>query len=265
MPELPEVETVVQQLQHSILGKKITSVTIHDAQVADNNLEKAVGSKIVTISRRGKYILLHLDIKSVILAHLRMTGHFQYYPQKTNSLENYCTAMITFSDKSVLTHHDLRRFGELSFHSQKDVEKRLSALGPEPLSKQFTVQQFQKMLSQFPRSQIKSKLLDQHFIAGIGNIYAQEALYHAGITPVAKIGEISLPRQERLYTQIRRILTLAIEKNGTTVDNYSHLDGKGGFQNFLAVYQKTSCPQNHPLQFLKVGGRGTYYCPKCQR
>ena len=264
MPELPEVETVVRQLQQTVQGKKIVSVTIHDPKVAAANVVKAKNSTIVNVSRRGKYILMELSNRSILLAHLRMTGHFQYLSQK-KPLQKYCTALLQFNDGSALTHHDIRRFGELSFLSAAETEQRLSSLGPEPLAKNFTLAQFQTLFAQYPRAQIKTKLLDQSFLAGLGNIYAQEALYHAGIHPAAAIRDIPALKQKKLYTEIRRILTLAIEKNGTTVDNYAHLDGKGDFQEFLAVYQQTHCPKKHSLKFLRLGGRGTSYCPTCQK
>lgn len=264
MPELPEVETVVRQLQQTILGKNIVSVTIYDPKVATPDLVKAKNNKIQSISRRGKYILIQLSNNAVILTHLRMTGHFQYLTEKDSSA-SYCTARLGFQDGSALTHHDIRRFGEFSYLSAAATAQRLSSLGPEPLAKDFTAEKFLALLAQSQNSTIKTKLLDQSFIAGIGNIYAQEALYHAGINPSAKIKKISELKQKKLYTEIRRILFLAIEKNGTTVDNYAHLDGKGDFQGFLAVYQQTHCPKKHVLKFLRLGGRGTSYCPQCQK
>lgn len=264
MPELPEVETIVRQLQGKVAGKTIASIVVHDSKVADRNLSRASNLQITSLYRRAKYIVFNLNNKSSLVAHLRMTGYFQF-SDVTSNPGDYCAAQLKFSDGSCLTFHDIRRFAEFSYLSPPELEARFSSLGPEPLDKQFTLQQFRTILAKVPRSVIKSKLLDQSFIAGIGNIYAQEALYHAGILPTTPIKDISRKQQEKLYTEIRRILALAVEKNGTTVNNYAHLDGKGKFQGFLAVYQQTHCPQKHPLQFLRLGGRGTYYCSTCQK
>ena len=149
--------------------------------------------------------------------------------------------------------------------SKKHLDLALERLGPEPLSRKFTVGQFKKMIGRKKKANVKTMLLDQQFIAGIGNIYAQEALYHAGIDPRRKLGELSTLEVEKLYKEMRRVLVLAIKKKGTTIESYLHIEGAGGFQKHLAVYHCQKCPRGHRLKNLKLGGRSTYYCEKCQK
>ena len=129
----------------------------------------------------------------------------------------------------------------------------------------FTPEKFKVLFSRKRRANIKTTLLDQKFLAGVGNIYAQEALYHAGIDPRRKIESLSEPELDKLYKELRRLLELAIQHHGSTVDNYSHMEGSGGFQKYLQVYQRKNCPKGHGLKKEYVGGRGTYYCPRCQK
>jgi len=148
---------------------------------------------------------------------------------------------------------------------KKQLQQVLDRHGPEPLDKNFTLRQFQEILAKKARSNIKTMLMDQAVIAGIGNIYAQEALYFAGISPLRQAGSLSSQEAKKIYTEIRRILQQAITHHGSTVDNYSNLEGSGGFQNYLAVYQLERCEKRHALEKINIGGRGTTYCPTCQR
>ncbi len=269
MPELPEVETIVTQLRSKILGKTIKSAEILDKIVVDNKISGKIPFKINNINRRGKSIIFDIGNSNYILTHLRMTGHFHYLTAQEKTTESnyqkYCVAKFYLNDNSLLTHNSIRRFGRMTLMNKTQLTKALSKLGPEPLSPKFTAKEFIQLLSKSPNAIIKNKLLDQSVIAGIGNIYAQEALYHAGISPSKKIAAIPELKLKRLHQEIVKILTLAIHHNGTTVENYTNLNGKGGFQDYLAVYQKEYCPKNHLLEKITIATRGTYYCPECQK
>jgi len=278
MPELPEVETVVRQLQRKILGRKIVKIDINDAKVIDKNVKQFLRQPIKSIERRGKAIIISSDEKYLV-AHLRMTGHFYHVMKreenkgkeeekkrkkiKEGDYRKYLCGIFYLDDGSFFTFNEIRRFGGMRYMNKRQLQLFLQSLGKEPLN--IKKEEFVGLFKKYPSSTIKNKLMDQRIIAGIGNIYAQEALYHAKINPQRKIQEISKEKLALLHTKLQKILTLAIKKNGTTVSNYNHLDGKGDFQDFLAVYQKVFCPQKHSLKRIIVGGRGTYYCPRCQR
>ncbi len=259
MPELPEVETIVRQLQSTIQGKIINTVEVRDRKVVDNLIRKATPSTIRRISRRGKYILMHLDNGHVLLTHLRMSGHFQYQKEP----DRYTAAVFHFQDGTKLTFNEIRRFGRMTVVKERKLLKILSSLGPEPLD--CSSSQFQQSLLKKRRANIKSTLLDQRVLAGLGNIYAQEALYHAGIKPQRTVETLKDKEIRKLHQSIQSTLRLAIKQCGTTIENYTSLEGSGRFQKFLAVYGKENCPKKHRLQKVKIGGRGTWWCGKCQR
>lgn len=267
MPELPEVETIVQQLRQKILHKTIQRMDILDPKVVDQRIKSYLPFTITAITRRGKSIVMVLDDGHFLLTHLRMTGHFHYRAknEKDDSYKRFLCGIFYFTDGSFLTHNSIRRFGSITLQDKVSLEKVLSKLGPEPLAETFTASDFAALFSRFPNANIKTKLLDQHCLAGIGNIYAQEALYHAGINPERKVKEISASQLKLLYSELRRVLLLSIKYQGSTVDNYASLTGEGKFQDYLVVYHKINCPQGHSLQNIKKGGRSTFYCPQCQK
>ena len=193
MPELPEVETVVRQLNATVKGKTIVAIDVLDRKVIQSTLPKIVPAKIINVERRGKSIIFELDRNRYLLAHLRMTGHFYYLSQgsKDTTYKQYHVGTFHFQDHSFLTHNSIRRFGRITALTQTQLNKALSTLGIEPLSKECTTQKFTSLFQSKPNANIKNCLLDQHLIAGIGNIYAQEALYRDGIHPEKKVKEIS--------------------------------------------------------------------------
>jgi formamidopyrimidine-DNA glycosylase len=256
MPELPEVETVVRQLNCHLNGKEITKLAIMDPKVVDSAIKRHLPFTINNIMRNGKYITFHLNNNKFLFTHLRMTGYFNI-----NKQDQFTVAKFQYGD-NYFTYSSIRKFGSIKLLNQQDLNIQLAKLGSEPL--QLSSQKFVTLLQKHPNANIKTKLMDQTLISGIGNIYAQEALYYASINPQKKIASISLKQLRQLYGEIQRILKLAIKHNGSTVDNYSNLDGKGNFQNFLAVYNQIHCPQKHQLKKIKIGGRGTTYCPQCQ-
>src|SRR3989344_2908999 len=278
MPELPEVETIARQLQSKIAGKTILGIDVLDKKVIDENIANILPSRIVDVSRRGKSIIIQLEQKNNLLAHLRMTGHFyhianqdrsyianqdrSYIANRDKSYKKYLSGIFKLNNGSFFTFNEIRRFGSVKLFTNEQLNRELSKLGPEPLSIKDV--EFAALLKNYPSSVIKTKLLDQTCLAGIGNIYAQEMLYHAGINPLKKIRDISEAKLALLHQEMQRILRLAIQNNGATADNYSHLAGRGNFQNFLAVYGQERCPKKHQLAKIKMGGRGTSYCKVCQ-
>jgi len=264
MPELPEVETIVQQLRERILYKTIISTEIIDPKVIDKKINYLLPVRITNVTRKGKLILLNLDNKNNLLIQLRMTGHFHYLKKEVDqSYQNHLCGIFYLDDNSFFTYNSIRKFGSVQLKEEKETKQILDKLGPDALDT--TKSEFIERIQKYPRSKIKTKLLDQSFIAGVGNIYALEALYYAGIDPQRKIATISEKKLKGLHQHLTNTLKLAIKHKGTTAMNYTHINGSGNFQNLLAVYNKSSCPQGHPINKITLAGRGTYYCPKCQR
>ena len=269
MPELPEVETIVQQLRRKVVGKTIVKLEVVDTLV-DKKIKEILPIKVIDIYRRAKAIIFQLEKHHFLLAHLRMTGHFHYLPhlqdlKQLQECEKFLTAKFYLHDGSLLTHNDIRRFGYIKLLNAEQLQKELAKLGPEPLAPEFTSEKLAQMLVKKKKSTIKSLLMDQHFLAGLGNIYAQEVLYLAGIDPRRKAGELSIAEIKKLWEKIRSVLELAVKHHGTTVENYVHIEGSGGFQRYLTVYQQEKCPKGHLLKKLDLGGRGTSYCSVCQK
>lgn len=262
MPELPEVETIIKQLREILTGKEITAVEIVDKSVVDEKIAQLAPFTIKNVHRRGKSIIFELDNSLYLLTHLRMTGHFHYVKGLDQKYLNFMMAKFYLDDGSFLTHNSIRKFGSIKLLNENELNLELSGIGPEPLD--ISMDEFLSLLSRYPKSTIKTKLMDQSFVAGIGNIYAQEILYHAGIHPKKKIKDVPKERLIKLHQQMQRVLALAIEMKGSTVDNYTSLSGRGGFQGMLAVYRKSYCPKDHPIVAVNLGGRGTSFCPICQ-
>jgi len=262
MPELPEVETVVRGLQNTIIGETILDLEVpwEKALVVDDPYESMVGKSITGVRRRAKYIVIELDQGSLVV-HLRMTG-------KLTSLfsEKHVTVMLHFESGNSLYFQDTRKFGRMVY--TEDPQKMLAHLGPEPLSEAFTTDVFYEML-QGKNRLIKPLLLDQTFLAGLGNIYVDEALYQSGIQPLSIASSIPRIRVKSLHAAIKSILSASIQAQGTTVLNFSHGDNQSGtYQGALQVYGRGGepCLQcERPLVKIKVGQRGTHYCERCQK
>ncbi len=280
MPELPEVETIVRQLQRQVQGKMIVAARISPLgrRIVDARISRIFPLNILKIFRRAKAIVIVLGKKYVLLVRLGMTGHFDYVPGKPKlssknkspfesaaTEEKYVRVTFRLEDGSVLNYVDIRQFGSVQIFTTAGLNHTLAAFGPEPLAPEFTVDAFRALLSRKKKARIKVTLMDQNFIAGIGNIYAQEALYTAGIRPQRKINTLKPTEIQRLHHSLQKVLRKSIQHHGTTVDNYTHMDGAGDFQNYLQVYGKRQCPKKHLLTKVYLGGRGTYYCPQCQR
>ena len=280
MPELPEVETIVRGLQKKVTGKKIDRVEVRynkifrdccgrpfsDQELADV-LKSLEGRSIAGIRRRGKYIIFDLG-GLLLLIHLRMTGKFSSEPGLLS--DKHTHIVFYFTDKGFLAYNDIRKFGTFQIIcSQADYQKAtVSRLGPEPLGDDFTLEYFLREMKESMKN-IKAFLLTQEKIAGIGNIYADEILFFAGIDPERLCNTIDQEEAQRLYLGIREKLLLGIDAGGASIRNYVNESGeKGRFQELLKVYGKKGCrcPRcGNELKVKTVAGRTSTFCPECQK
>lgn len=266
MPELPEVESVRRQLRPRLVGRRVQGVA-STPQARMGPLEAAVGRRIREVGRRGKYLLVDLDGTHELVVNLGMTGSLRLRGQDGWQPDAYVRATLTLDDAE-LDFRDVRRFGRLGVVAAGDHASipMLAQLGPEPLSDDFDVAGFAGELAR-TRMAVKPFLLSQRAVAGVGNIYADEALWAARINPKAR--RVGRDRAARLHGAIRRVLADAIEREGTTFRDYQMVNGQsGGFAGCLAVYGRGGrpCPRcGHELRKAVVGQRGTTYCPRCQR
>lgn len=273
MPELPEVETVKRSLQKKIIGKKIIRVLInYGGNIRQPGMEmfrlSLVDKVFEDIDRRGKFLIFYLSEEMALVVHLRMTGQL-VYTESELPLEKHTHLIFRLNDGMDLRYLDIRKFGTFDLLSREKLSnfKSLNQLGPEPLSEDFTVEKMRESISKSERV-IKNLLMDQTFVAGIGNIYADEILFEVGLHPETNIQSLSEKDFYSLHEAIVAILNLGISHRGTTFRNYVDGDGRQGqFQELLKVYGRKGnlCSRcEAEIQKIKVGGRGTYYCPKCQ-
>lgn len=269
MPELPEVETVVQSLKLQLIGRKIINFEPLWSKVVDASLLEVFnfsveGQIIRDISRRGKFVLLQLN-NVIVAIHLRMTGTL-FFTDKPVSDYKHITALFRFSAKEKLLFRDLRKFGRIYLYS--DFQELDHKLGIEPLGTEFTAEWLWSNLPHRQR-QLKALLLDQSFIAGLGNIYVDEVLWQAKLHPLTHSNKVTTAKTKALYTAIVSILTDAIMAKGTTIQNFT-FEGErtGQFRDKLQVFRNedTPCPRcKTTIRKIRVAGRGTYICPRCQR
>ncbi|MCK4525028.1 MAG: bifunctional DNA-formamidopyrimidine glycosylase/DNA-(apurinic or apyrimidinic site) lyase [Candidatus Andersenbacteria bacterium] len=300
MPELPEVETIKNDLREKILNKKIKEVDLRLKKIVKSSVKSFVldleGNKFTNIKRRGKLLIFSVETRQCLvsttkylLIHLRMTGQLIYQKGKEitagghsdggrdealsrlyNDLPNKHTHIIFhFSDKSQLFFNDLRRFGVAKIVNKKELEKITNSFGVEPLEKDFSLKIFRDLIKN-KNGNAKAFLLNQKYIAGIGNIYADEILFEAKILPSRKINSLDLKEIKKIYQAIRKILKKAVKYRGTTFYSYTDARGqKGNFTKFLKVYKrgKKKCLRckKGVIQKVKIAGRGTRYCNRCQK
>jgi len=267
MPELPEVETVKNELAPHVIGHTIISITPVWAGIikvipVEEFTERVTGQKITALSRHGKYLLFHLSGGDKLVVHLKMTGSLIL---SASEPPQYTRAIIHLDNGQNIYFRDPRKFGVLKLI--KDVSEVESKLGPEPFDRDFTVEVFAERLKN-RTSPIKALLLDQKFLAGVGNMYADEALFAAKIYPERISGSLTLDEARRLYRSIRKVLTEAIGYGGASIVTYYHPDGSTGtahFQFNVAHGMRETCKVcGTRIKRIVVRGRGTYYCPKCQ-
>ena len=271
MPELPEVETVVNNLKPILSGKKILRIEIAPRakknlrNISLRKLNQIIKNKeIINVSRFAKLILIELE-SGIVAIHLRMTGRL--IPNKIENIDkNYITAKFSFKDNFYLFFKDVRRFGTIDFY--KDISEISKSYGVEPLSKNFTSIKLYSLLHKSKKN-IKAFLLDQTKIVGIGNIYADEILWAAKINPKIIANSITKKKAILLTKAIKSILKKSIKYNGTTFINFYYgNNNKGDFLKYLQVFGKNGvrCKRctSHIIK-TKVAGRGTYICPTCQK
>lgn len=264
MPELPEVETIVRGLQPALPGKVIERARVlWERTLAEPALQQfltqAAGQRIEQVTRRGKFIVVGLK-RGTLLVHLRMSGDLRLEAVPSPDLP-HDRLVLDFSDGTRLAFNDARKFGRIWLLN--DPLTVLGNLGPEPLAPGFTVEVFSRLLGQ-RRRQLKPLLLDQSFVAGLGNIYTDEALHLARLHPCYLADSLSALEVERLHAAIRSVLEEGIRRNGASID---WVYRGGDFQNHFRVYQRTgqACPEcGAKIQRMVVGQRGTHFCPHCQ-
>lgn len=272
MPELPEVETIRRQLAPLVQGRTIRQVRILDERwsrpLAPVELEDALRDRnVLALTRRGKYLLWELSEEVYLAQHLRMTGSVLYAPDPEPM---HARVLIELDRGGPLVISDPRRFGtcELLLGDEARDEFFAQRLGVEPLSRNFTPERM-RALAHGRTAPVKAFLLDQRNVAGIGNIYADEALYRASVHPLRPVGKLSLVEWERLRDAVVWALQAGIEARGATIDDFRHVDGVwGSFQNRFQVHRREGqpCPGcGREVVKLRVAGRGTYVCERCQR
>ena len=270
MPELPEVETVKNELLPHVIDRRIVGVTlIWEGIVKEPSVEefrsRIIGQEITDITRRGKYLVIGLSSEDFLVIHLKMSGSLIVSP---DSLEppRFVRAVIHLDNDTSVFFRDPRKFGVIRL--VKDTSFIEDKLGPEPLEESFTPQVLAGRLAN-RTAPIKALLLDQKVIAGIGNMYADEALYAAGINPWKPGGSLTPQETEHLHHEIRRILWAAIENKGASVDTYFRPNGSEGsahyeFKVAHGLGGKTCSVCGGPIERVVIRNRGTYYCPRCQ-
>jgi len=266
MPELPEVETIKRDLQKTVLGKKIIKVCVYNPMVIRESspavFKKSLeGLAIKNILRRGKLLILELSNGSALTIHLKMTGQLVYPGGFKNS-----RVAFHLSGGKILDFNDQRLFGELCLVNDWKKIKFIQRLGPEPFD--LTYGDFKGMLFK-KKTKIKPLLMDQAFISGIGNLYVAEILFRAKIDPQRSAQNLTEEEKEGLYKEIRGVLTSAITHGGSSVDDYVRLSGqRGDYRRFHRVYGREAKPCficKGLIKRITQGGRGTYFCPKCQK
>lgn len=271
MPELPEVETTRRGIEPHIKAQKITKIVIRQASLRwpiSLTIAKEISNQVIKrVDRRGKYLLIHLS-KGTLIIHLGMSGSLRIIPKMT-APEKHDHFDLLLANDFCLRFTDPRRFGCLLWTpDHPDLHPLLRHLGPEPLSSNFTGA-YLYQLSRQRKTAIKNFIMDSHVVVGVGNIYANEALFQAGINPKRKSGSISANDYEKIVTSIKQVLTAAIQHGGTTIRNFVGSDNKPGyFKQKLYVYGRggLACKRcNNLLIELRLGQRSTVYCKNCQQ
>lgn len=274
MPELPEVETIRRQILRPVKGRVITTAEVFDLMAIEPASESGFrqrleGRAIKDLRRRGKYLLFELESGDTLVIHLRMTGRLMHVPEPAGVTGmRHLRFLLRLDDGTTLSFQDIRRFGRAFILSREESRTYWQKLGVEPLSPSFNPVKLESLSSGRKRP-LKSFLLDQHLIAGIGNIYADESLYRAGISPLRSAGEISAREADDLCAAIKKTLRAAIKLKGSSIDSYRTARGeRGGYQDNFLVHtrQGEPCPAcGTPIEKTRVAGRSTYFCPRCQK
>ncbi len=269
MPELPEVETIKNELLPYIIGRCVTGITLTWEGIvrqpsAKEFCSRLIGQRITGITRRGKYLIFGLSSGELLIIHLKMTGSL-LVGRDSSEPPNYTRAIIHLDKNTNIFFRDPRKFGAMWL--LKDKTEIANKLGPEPLEASFTPQLLAQLLAK-RTAPIKALLCDQGLIAGIGNMYADEALFAARVHPLRSSASLSQKEVEHLHSAIRQVLWSAINNKGASVDSYIRPDGTRGTAHFefkVAHGSSKTCPNcGTPIERIVVRNRGTYFCPKCQ-
>jgi formamidopyrimidine-DNA glycosylase len=283
MPELPEVETIRRGLEKHLVGHTIINILVNLPKQISGETQAILESKITAVKRFGKGLVIDLDNGYSITIHVKMTGQLLYKTAASDknvipgaakvaisSLPDKYTHVIFELDRgAVLFYRDVRQFGWIKVVRSDSVASQpfFRKLGPEPL-KDLTLQLFRELLAK-RKTPIKQLLLDQEKIAGIGNIYANDALFVAGIHPTRSANSLTATEQEKLFAAIEQVLQKGIDVGGASEWSYVDALGQAGqYQDFFQIYRKTGQPCKRcgtPVEAIKMGGRGTFYCPSCQK
>lgn len=271
MPELPEVETTRRGIEPHLLGTTVTAVNIRQPKmrwpVPAHIADTLPGQSVLAVERRGKYLLIGFR-PGTLLLHLGMSGSCRITPPET-ALRKHDHFILELDSGQQLRLHDPRRFGAVLWSNADDGEHELlSSLGPEPLGNEFSADYLHTSCKN-RKCSIKQHIMNSHVVVGVGNIYASESLFLAGIHPKRAAGKISKERIIRLHDAIRQVLASAIEQGGTTLRDFVREDGQPGyFKQSLNVYDRAGQPCTvcgNEIKSFVLGQRSTYYCPQCQR
>ncbi|KKQ79367.1 MAG: Formamidopyrimidine-DNA glycosylase Fpg [Parcubacteria group bacterium GW2011_GWC2_38_7] len=289
MPELPEVETIKRGLDKQIINKRISKVSIEKSFIkkvgpSANAFKKALeGKTIKNVARRSKLLMFEINKEQSLIVHLKMTGQLVYRPKNNkivvgghpiagpqNLPSKFTRVTIQFADKTTLFFNDVRKFGFLKIVDRKELNEALSKYGREPIDKDFNFPHFKSLIDKSPRKKVKSFLLEQKIIAGLGNIYADESLFVAKVNPERRVDSLTKSEQKLLFVAIVEIIKKAIKYKGTTFSDYVNAKGgKGNFQKHLQVYgrNKLECLRCKKgiITKIKLGSRSASFCPICQK
>jgi formamidopyrimidine-DNA glycosylase len=274
VPELPEVETVRRRLEPVLVGRRFEHVDITDPRLTrpEDPAEVAAeltGERVAGVERRGKYLIVRFESDRVLLIHLRMTGTLLHTPPGTPADVPHRRAVVNLDDGSDVVYRDVRRFGTWLLVEPEGLDPYLAPrLGGEPLGRTFTTKSLAASLAN-RKAPVKAALLDQRTLAGLGNIYVDEALWRARIHPLRPARELEADEVRALREGIRRALEAGIKRQGATLRDYRQPDGSAGsMQKEFKVYGRLGEPCERcgtPIEKTRVAGRGTWYCPSCQR
>jgi formamidopyrimidine-DNA glycosylase len=274
VPELPEVETVRRGLAPALQGRTLERVEISDARLT-RPLDPVVvaaeleGERVAMVDRRGKYLIVRFESGRALLVHLRMTGSFRLGVESTQSPDPHGRALLALDDGTQVAYRDVRRFGTWLLLEPEEVDAYIDArVGKEPLEDAYRAKHLAERLAG-RRAPVKAALLDQQTVAGVGNIYADEALWRARIHPLRPAESLGPEEVKELHRAVRQALRVGVRRQGSTLRDYRQPDGaEGGAQHEFKVYGRGGEPCERcgtPIDKIRVAGRGTWYCPSCQR
>ena len=281
MPELPEVETVARDLRPRIVGATIVGARCSWARTLRSHTPEAfaaavTGRRIEAVGRRAKQVVIELSGGAALTIHLKMTGQLFVVPADL-PVDPYVRLVLELADGREIRFRDIRKFGKVGLYAREPLTGELvaepggaavfAAYGPEPLDPAFGVREFRGRLRR-RKGRLKPLLLDQSFVVGVGNIYADEALWAARLHPLRSAADLRPADERRLFDAVRTILAEAVERRGSSIDDYTAPDGDGSMQERLQVYQRTGepCPRcGRPIKRIVIGARSTHFCSWCQR